>query len=274
VARRSKSLLDDLILLPWRINLILAVIVFVLCKYVAPNSTSQNPVVKGIAWAAYSLYPVIVGVILFAAAISAFNAWRKGRLLDSQKGLETIRNISWREFEELVGEAYRRKGYSVVETGGGGADGGVDLVLKKGGERLLVQCKHWKMLKVGVKVVRELYGVIAAEGATGGIVISSGTFTKEARDFARGKALELLDGSELLKLAAEVQKAPMELPDNSNDMTCPYCGLAMVLRTAKKGPNSGNKFWGCSNFPKCKATKPYEGQESIPQHTIDKSFTL
>jgi hypothetical protein len=42
----------------------------------------------------------------------------------------SIRRMSWQEFETLVGEAYRRQGYSVEETGGGDADGGVDLILR------------------------------------------------------------------------------------------------------------------------------------------------
>jgi len=234
------------------------VVVYFLFKYVVPTITFQNPFLKGIALALPSFAHFAAVILLFVAAISAFNAWRKGKMLDGQKGLETIRSISWREFEELVGEAYRRKGYSVTETGGGGADGGVDLVLRKDGDKLLVQCKHWKIVKVGVKVVRELYGVVAAEGATGGIVISSGTFTQEAKDFAKDKPLELVDGSGLLKLIAEVQRSPMHLPSKSNGITCPSCGVEMVLRTAKKGPNAGEKFWGCSNFPKCNATKPYK----------------
>ena len=255
---RRRSILDDLILFPWWTNLILAAFAFILFRYVVPIITFQNPFLKGLAMALPSFAPIAAGILIFVAAISAFNAWRKGQLLDGQKGLETIRSISWQEFEELIGEAYRRKGYSVTETGGGGADGGVDLVLRKDGDKLLVQCKHWKIVKVGVKVVRELYGVVAAEGATGGIVISSGTFTQEAKDFAKDKPLELVDGSGLLKLIAEVQRSPMHLPSKSNGITCPSCGVEMVLRTAKKGPNAGEKFWGCSNFPKCNATKPYK----------------
>lgn len=33
---------------------------------------------------------------------------------------------------------------------------------------------------------------------------------------------------------------------------CPKCQESMVRRTAKKGDNKGNKFWGCQNYPKCK----------------------
>ena len=106
-------------------------------------------------------------------------------------------------------------------------------------------------------MVRELYGVVAAESASGGIVISSGSFTQEAKDFARGNPLELLDGSALLNLIAEVQKAPAIHIQTTDDNVCPICGSKMVLRTAKKGTKAGERFWGCSAFPKCRATKPY-----------------
>ena len=33
---------------------------------------------------------------------------------------------------------------------------------------------------------------------------------------------------------------------------CPRCGNPMVLRTAKRGDNRGNRFWGCSGYPKCR----------------------
>ncbi len=37
---------------------------------------------------------------------------------------------------------------------------------------------------------------------------------------------------------------------------CPACGAGMILRTAKKGANSGNQFWGCSKYPACKSIRP------------------
>lgn len=41
----------------------------------------------------------------------------------------------------------------------------------------------------------------------------------------------------------------------SDDSVCPKCGGKLVLRTAKSGANSGDKFYGCSNYPKCKYIK-------------------
>ena len=37
---------------------------------------------------------------------------------------------------------------------------------------------------------------------------------------------------------------------------CPECGRAMVNRTARRGPNNGRDFWGCTSYPKCKGTRP------------------
>src|SRR5687767_13924553 len=101
----------------------------------------------------------------------------------------------------LVSEGFRLQGYQVEETGGGGPDGGIDLVLsgpgKTGREKFLVQCKQWRAFKVGVTVVRELYDVMAARGAAGGFVVTSGRFTEEAISFASGRNVTLVDGSKL-----------------------------------------------------------------------------
>jgi len=48
--------------------------------------------------------------------------------------------------------------------------------------------------------------------------------------------------------------------------TCAKCGSPMVLRSAKKGANTGSKFWGCSTFPKCRHTEPLE-QASAPAYS-------
>lgn len=43
-----------------------------------------------------------------------------------------------------------------------------------------------------------------------------------------------------------------EVKDEAQNMKCPKCGNELILRTAKRGVNTGNKFYGCSNYPKCK----------------------
>lgn len=39
---------------------------------------------------------------------------------------------------------------------------------------------------------------------------------------------------------------------------CPKCGVPMVLRTAKNGNQPGRKFYGCTNYPKCRVMMPIE----------------
>lgn len=166
----------------------------------------------------------------------------------------------------LVGEAFRLQGFRVVETGGGGADGGVDLKLTRRGETFLVQCKHWKAFKVGVSVVRELYGVMAANGAAGGFVVTSGRFTDEAKSFAKGRNLRLIDGPRLEGMLEQVrsekptvdggQPPPRDAKSPAGSPPCPTCGAAMTLRIAKRGAMAGSKFWGCSTYPVCRGTRP------------------
>lgn len=43
-----------------------------------------------------------------------------------------------------------------------------------------------------------------------------------------------------------------------NPTRCPRCGGQLVIRTAKKGSNTGGQFYGCSNYPKCKYTRNIE----------------
>ncbi len=40
---------------------------------------------------------------------------------------------------------------------------------------------------------------------------------------------------------------------------CPLCGLPTIEKTARKGPNSGGTFFGCSGFPRCRGILADEG---------------
>lgn len=128
-------------------------------------------------------------------------------------------------------------------VGGDGPDGGVDLVLDRGAERVLVQCKQWRALKVGVSTIRELYGVMAAKGAASGIVVTSGKFTQDAIEFANGRKVTLVEGDELRRMIHEAKVArgaPVTAvkPDSIFQAAsgCPQCGSSMVKRVAKRGP--------------------------------------
>ena len=107
---------------------------------------------------------------------AGFAGWRyrqeRAVFLQQHLDIDWLNKLGWQDFERQVAEVYRQQGYWVDEVGGGGADGGVDLRLKRDGQTLIVQCKRWKTYKVGVKPVRKLFGVMAAEKADRAVFIS------------------------------------------------------------------------------------------------------
>ena len=140
------------------------------------------------------------------AFASAVKSLEKRWLLNRQTGIESIRALSWKEFEDLLGEAFRRQGYSVRENTGAGPDGGIDLTIERKGNTYLVQCKQWRAQKVGVKIVREMLGLVTAHGAQGAIIVTSGMFTQEARAFASDKAIDLVEGHQLVKMIGAAKR--------------------------------------------------------------------
>jgi restriction system protein len=210
-----------------------------------------------------TLVPLLCGyakfLVPFFCAIAAL--WSLVRRRDRPKELalvqsaHAINSLSWKDFETQVAEAYRRKGYTAVETGGGGPDGGVDIELRKGSEFFLVQCKQWRSTTVGVGVVRELLGSMVAVGATGGMVVTSGTFSKEAEAFVKGRNIELINGPSLLAVFGANRLASVGPRLVATGPVCPKCSVHFVSRIAKRGKSSGSEFWGCPNYPRCRQTR-------------------
>ena len=256
---RNRSIIDDLVLLPWWVNLILAGFTYILLKYILPEIESDNPIFKGVFMTLSNFSGLFSSLLCFIALFSAVRAWQRGELFKQQTSLNSIKDLSWQQFEQYIGEVYRRKGYTVEETGLDGADGGVDLVLSKDGENLLVQCKNWKTKKVGVSIVRELFGVVKARNASGGIIVTAGSYTQDAQSFAEDTGIELIDGIRLTQLINSIRDNPLQektpTQQSSSSPLCPKCNSPMVMRTAKKGVNAGNSFWGCSRFPACRGVR-------------------
>jgi restriction system protein len=244
---------------------VLGVVVFVEIRYGVPMlAAGKGPVWEGLAqgWpplAGYFALPFVVTAI----GSAVFGAKRR-RLVDHQTSLESLRAVSWKDFEFMVAEAFRRQGYQVEYSLGAGADGGVDLVLRKEGGKRFVQCKQWRNQSVGAPIIREQFGILTAEAADDVIIVTSGSFTPEAMAFARGKPIRLVDGPQLLELVKTVQRQTPEveaavapLPETAaRTPTCPACGQPMVKRTSRQGAKAGQRFWGCSTFPKCRGTRP------------------
>lgn len=178
--------------------------------------------------------------------------------------LNTVNDLGWDEFEKMIHAIFQQRGYSIAEMQAD-TDDAIDIILKMDHEPTFVQCKHWKDPFVEVAAVSALYDVVKKQGARHGIVITSGEYTSEALDFALGKRLLLINKYDLAQMIdslkqsdkTEENKAEVAIEPPQNNMPeleplCPICGMKMIKRTAKKGRNAGNVFWGCSQYPRCR----------------------
>jgi restriction system protein len=169
--------------------------------------------------------------------------------------------IEWRRFEAVCESLFAQAGFK-ARTQSHGADGGVDIWLysrNAKGPAAVVQCKHWRGKAVGVKEVREFFGVMASKQLRRGTFATSSVFTPDALRFGKENGISLLDARALLGLIGK------RTPEQQQDLlaiayegdfwrpTCASCGIKMVERSPKKG---GTAFWGCAQFPKCRATLP------------------
>ncbi|MDP1674314.1 MAG: restriction endonuclease [Burkholderiales bacterium] len=217
-----ESLIDTMARWPWWAGVLAAMVSGLLLQALMYFTISGSDAPSGGSWSAFGaatgglvqglqyLLPVF---FLVAAAMSAWLDFRRRRnyaAVAGERGHAALELLSWREFENLVGEFFRRKGFHVEQRTGGEADGGVDLVASIGEDRYLVQCKHWRVQRVGVKVVREICAVAAAEGAAGVFVVTSGSFTEEARRFVAENRIdiELITGGQLRQMIRGLEYTP------------------------------------------------------------------
>ncbi|MEI9534765.1 MULTISPECIES: restriction endonuclease [Morganellaceae] len=217
--------------------------------------------------------PLLVGAFLFytalcflvGTAVKYLQLSASGRALGKLKGVVNARQVldrmTWDQFEKVICKFFETRGYR-ARVSKAGADGGVDVELQGFGHREMVQCKHWKTNRVGVAIVREIYGVVLADGFHRGFIITSGLFTDEAWKFAlrenvKGKVI-LLDGSQLIEMIKGNGDLEQEDPKPSaatqsidaKEPLCPVCGGKMVLRKSGK-----SAFFGCSLYPDCRGTR-------------------
>jgi ssDNA-binding Zn-finger/Zn-ribbon topoisomerase 1 len=184
------------------------------------------------------LIPILVFVPAYAVTVIAVAAQMKRtgwwRLLDSNQSLDAIRSLSWREFERLVAAAFTEKGWSAELVGQAGPDKGLDLMIRRGKQQAIVQCKQRRYPSasyVTEKEVREFAGVIAARKAPKGFLVTSGVFAPEAVEFAeKVPQIDLIAGDELLQMVGR----------------CPKCKAAVEPKQGKFG-----LFLSCVRYPAC-----------------------
>lgn len=275
----AENLLNLFVTWPWYVSIALAFIIFFgidIYQQLAPDTEtlpkSQKPgdlviaafepfkaIGLGIIKYIMPVLLIIAGVVSFLKSLQ--NAKRYQTVAKSPSSA-SLNEMTWREFESLVCEYFGRQGYLVKETPRG-PDGGVDLRIRKDDRLYLVQCKQWRFRKVPVSVIRELFGLVVSENAAGGFIVVSGFLTQEAQRFAENKPIHVIDGDTFYSFISQREKEAACFPPNNRSnlkvYRCPACNSRMVKRVARKGPNIGQEFWGCTRFPSCFGTRDING---------------
>ena len=199
-----------------------------------------------------------------------------------------------RQFEDAIAELFRKLGYEVRQTPFSN-DGGLDAIARKDGKKYLIECKRYAATAtIGRRDLQIFYAAMMDEKADGGIYINTGIFASTAAKYAEGKGILLYDRSRLPILVN--QAFPMAADTSQAKVVCLECGALTALPVGDERavakcarghivtsnivradfrfvpltpPNCdrcgspmrsvewrGNRFWGCSGYPRCKATKP------------------
>ncbi len=178
-----------------------------------------------------------------------------------------IRELRWQDFELFIAQLLKLRGYEVEHVGKDEPDGGVDLIARKGGKRMAVQCKHYRHEPIPVADVRMLYGIMARDKYDKAMYVTSGRFSKPAElEFEKDDRIFLVDEHMILQwldVVADMLPSPeREREDQSvspalasirrqidgdHSFTisvprCPSCKSVMVLGYSRR---NGQRYWRC-----------------------------
>jgi len=179
----------------------------------------------------------------------------------------TIQSMEWFSFEQLCIKYFECRGIRAEKTSAG-PDGGVDIVLYNGldpSPYAIVQCKTLHSGTIGVKVPRELYGVMASMKVSRGMLMANTYFSEETMEFAKKNSnLKLVSGYDLWdrisELPADRQQTLERFLSSIDYMnpTCPHCEIKLLRRPGK----GGTEFWGCPNY----GGKRYHCRYTLPMN--------
>ena len=159
----------------------------------------------------------VFAAITLSAGYRGFQFRRnQGQFVVNRVSLSLFKQLDEDDFGKLLAAFYHQEGYAVEELSDDASERGIALVLRKNGEKIIVQ--HFgpgKNGKVGIEKVRELYGIQAHEGANKSVLIARGLFTKPALNFAAGKPMELIDGGQFAELARRLDLREERASDNT-----------------------------------------------------------
>lgn len=148
---------------------------------------------------------ILFFLVFLYQARRVFKRFKNKSMLKRNRTLKKLKRLPWDDFELLTMELFSTMGWSVLGNDKKGADGGVDLWMKKNSFTqknisAIVQCKRYDDALVTIKVIREMYGLMHEHEAHEVYIVTTSRFTKECYPFTEGKKITLIDGESLVRL--------------------------------------------------------------------------
>ncbi len=193
-------------------------------------------------------YPYASAAVAFVVLAS----WFLYRFLAKRKRLSTydislVDSMDGGQFEEYVAELFSKLGYKSTATKKS-RDFGVDVVARRGGERVAIQAKRYGR-PVNLKAIQEVVAGMHKYDCNKAMVVTNNYFTPSAYELANATGCELVDRDGLVKLIQRVEKAPADTSKTFNTIgekteeishervlrPCPSCGKSLRLLAGKSG---------------------------------------
>jgi restriction system protein len=195
--------------------------------------------------------------LLAALAAVIVHFWRTA--MRGHDDLQSIRWLSPREFVRMVEEGFRTQGYVVQSSERFFSRAGIDLILRKADNHILVLCRRDPEPARQLAAVQELHAATATLQGGSGLLITCEWVASEVKAYAAEQGIAVIEGPALLKLvqrARGLQPTPVRRrePHFAIPLTdlpaCSECGGPMV-------PGSDHdhdpemRAWYCSRGPAC-----------------------
>lgn len=189
--------LSRLLRLRWWLPPLAIALVIVAHAEWMPVLGPRLPIVEAHAGDIEQLAPLALRSLYLLVPLTLLAALWPGRAAHSRVQ-RPVANLSAQELQDRVGQAFRVQGFGVhvrsLETDG------ADLLVVRNGERMLVQCRHWRRRQVDTEHLRALCGLIGREKAGGALFLTRGRLSVEAIRFVRDVPIVVMDEGELEEL--------------------------------------------------------------------------
>lgn len=195
-----------------KIPIVLSILVCLIIVYniYTYNSTSSDILLRiGMSLYISFLAAFPIGIITYAVEKLSKKIWINSIpgiyiYIDFQKKILSYKrqkfdfwsNLNGRQFEIEVANYFRKQGSDTTLTKATG-DEGVDIILRKNGQKIIVQCKAHKK-SIGVAVVRDLLGTMIHQNANQAILVSLTGFSKNVYEFVIDKNIRLMTVNDIL----------------------------------------------------------------------------